>query len=37
MLATLYLLYIGIASFADPKRVPPLPADIGPKTQLETW
>jgi tripartite ATP-independent transporter DctM subunit len=37
MLATLYLLYIGIASFADPKRAPPLPADIGPNTQLELW
>ena len=30
MLATLYLLYIGIASFADLKRAPPLPADTGP-------
>lgn len=37
MLAGLYLLYIGIASFAKPERAPPLPDDIGPKTQLELW
>ena len=37
MLAALYLLYIGIASFVDPKRAPTLAADIGPKNQLELW
>jgi tripartite ATP-independent transporter DctM subunit len=37
LLAGLYLLYIGITSFLSPNRAPPLPADIGPKTQLELW
>jgi tripartite ATP-independent transporter DctM subunit len=37
LLAGLYLLYIGITSFLSPDRAPPLPADIGPKTQLELW
>lgn len=37
ILAGLYLLYIGVASFTKPERAPPLPADIGPKTQLELW
>ncbi len=35
VLAALYLLYIGIASYMKPERAPALPADIGPKTQLE--
>jgi tripartite ATP-independent transporter DctM subunit len=37
LLAGLYLLYIGIASFTKPERAPPLPADVGPKSQLELW
>jgi tripartite ATP-independent transporter DctM subunit len=37
ILAGLYLLYIGIASFTRPERAPPLPADVGPKTQGELW
>ena len=37
VLAGLYLLYIGIASYMKPERAPALPADIGPKTQLELW
>ncbi len=37
LLAGLYLLYIGVASFMRPDRAPPLPADIGPQTQLELW
>ncbi len=37
MLAALYLAYIGIASFASPERAPPLPDDVGPKTQAELW
>ena len=37
MLAGLYLLYIGVASFMNPERAPTLAADIGPKNQLELW
>lgn len=35
MLAGLYLLYIGITSYMNPDRAPPLPDDIGPKSNLE--
>ncbi|MEX0959308.1 MAG: TRAP transporter large permease subunit [Burkholderiales bacterium] len=37
ILAALYLAYIGIRSFMRPDQAPPLPADIGPKTQRELW
>ncbi len=37
VLALLYLMYIGIASFTKPERAPPLPPDVGPKTQAELW
>ncbi|HUF22050.1 MAG TPA: TRAP transporter large permease subunit [Burkholderiales bacterium] len=37
LLAFLYLLYIGTRSFMRPELAPPLPADIGPKTQAELW
>ncbi|MGD2139812.1 MAG: TRAP transporter large permease subunit [Burkholderiales bacterium] len=35
LLASLYLLYIGLASFKDPHRAPALPADVGPKSTGE--
>ena len=34
MLATLYLLYIGISSFRNPERAPALPDDVGPKSNV---
>jgi len=37
VLASLYLLYIGVASFVNPDRAPPLPADIGPKSTAELF
>ena len=37
VLASLYLLYIGLASFAKPDRAPALPDDIGPKTTGELF
>jgi tripartite ATP-independent transporter DctM subunit len=37
ILALLYLLYIGVASFLRPDRAPPLPADVGPKSRAEFW
>ena len=37
ILAGLYLLYIGIASFRNPERAPALPPDVGPKTSAELF
>jgi tripartite ATP-independent transporter DctM subunit len=37
LLSLLYLIYIGVLSFLKPELAPPLPADIGPKTQREFW
>jgi tripartite ATP-independent transporter DctM subunit len=37
ILAGLYLLYIGVSSFMNPDRAPPLPDEIGPKTRAEFW
>jgi tripartite ATP-independent transporter DctM subunit len=37
LLSLLYLIYIGALSFFKPELAPPLPADIGPKTQREFW
>jgi tripartite ATP-independent transporter DctM subunit len=37
LLAFLYLLYIGTRSFMRPELAPPLPDDIGPKSQAELW
>ena len=37
ILAALYVIYIGITSFRNPKLAPPLPDDIGPKTTAEFW
>ena len=36
-LSLLYLLYIGLASFFKPELAPPLPKDVGPKSQAEFW
>ena len=35
LLAGLYLLYIGITSYRNPDRAPPLPDDIGPSSNAE--
>jgi tripartite ATP-independent transporter DctM subunit len=37
ILSLLYLIYIGVLSFAKPQLAPPLPADVGPKTSGEFW
>ena len=37
VLALLYLGYIGIASFRNPDRAPPLPDDVGPKSTAELF
>ncbi len=37
VLAALYVLYIGIASFRHPERAPALPADVGPKSTGELF
>ncbi len=37
LLASLYLLYIGLASFKDPHRAPALPPDVGPKSTGELF
>jgi tripartite ATP-independent transporter DctM subunit len=37
ILAALYVVYICIVSFRNPKLAPPLPDDIGPKTTAEFW
>ena len=36
-LSLLYLLYIGMVSFFNPDRAPPLPKDVGPKNRSEFW
>jgi tripartite ATP-independent transporter DctM subunit len=37
ILSLLYLVYIGVLSFAKPQLAPPLPADVGPKTSGDFW
>jgi tripartite ATP-independent transporter DctM subunit len=37
ILSLLYLIYIGVLSFAKPHLAPPLPPDVGPKTRAEFW
>ncbi len=37
VLAFLYLAYIGITSFRNPDRAPPLPDDVGPKSTAELF
>jgi len=37
VLAALYVLYIGIASFRHPERAPALPPDVGPKSAGELF
>jgi tripartite ATP-independent transporter DctM subunit len=37
LLSLLYLLYIGVLSFAKPHLAPPLPKDVGPKTRAQFW
>ncbi|MEO8133491.1 MAG: TRAP transporter large permease subunit [Betaproteobacteria bacterium] len=37
ILAFLYLLYIGGISFLQPRKAPPLPDAVGPKTSAEFW
>ena len=37
VLAFLYLAYIGLTSFRNPHRAPPLPDDVGPKSTAELF
>ena len=36
-MSLIYLVYIGLISFAKPDVAPPLPADVGPQTSAELW